>query len=58
MRTDELNKAWEAATARPIAAEMTFIEDVLALGAGTRLARVGAPVDEARLGATAKSRSR
>ncbi len=51
MRTDELNKAWEAATARPIAAEMTFIEDVLALGAGTRLARVGAPVDEARLGA-------
>ncbi len=51
MRLDELGKAWEAAAAWPIAAEMTFAGDVLALGAGTRLAKAGAPVDEARLGA-------
>ena len=59
MRPDELGKAWEAATARPIAAEMTFIGDVLALGAGTRLAksrragRRGPPRRAARGGARA-----
>ncbi len=50
-RVDELNKAWEAARSRPIAAEMTFAGDFLILGAQTRLAKVGAPVDEGRLGA-------
>ena len=51
IRPDELNKASEAAAARLIAAEMAFAGDGLVLGGGTRLAKVGAPVDEARLGA-------
>ncbi len=51
MRLDELKKAWDEVTAQPISAEMTFAGDCLVLGAETRLAKVGAPVDEARLGA-------
>ena len=50
-RLDELNKAWEAAVAQPLATEMAFIGDALVLGAGTRLAKTSAPVDEARVGA-------
>jgi len=51
MRLDELNNAWEAAAAHPIAAEMTFAGDFLVLGAQTCLAKVGAGFDEARVGA-------
>jgi hypothetical protein len=51
MRVDELNKAWEAASRRPIAAEMTFAGDFLVLGAQTRLAKIAAAPDEARLAA-------
>ena len=47
---DELNKRWEAAAER-IAAEVTFDDVFLVLGAQRRLAKVGASVDEARLGA-------
>jgi len=46
---DEFEKRWEAAARRPIAAEMTFDGDVLVLGAQTRLAKVGAALDEPRL---------
>ncbi len=51
MRLDEMDKRWEDASAGPIARETAFAGDFLVLGAQTRLAKVGAPVDEARLGA-------
>ncbi|RBP15871.1 hypothetical protein DFR50_107141 [Roseiarcus fermentans] len=42
MRLDDVNKAWRAAAARPIARELTFDGDSLVFGARTRLAKVGA----------------
>jgi hypothetical protein len=51
MRLDELSKSWEAAAAHPITPEMSFDGDFLVLGAQTRLAKVGAALDEARLAA-------
>ncbi len=51
MTLDELNASWDAARVDPLAAEMTFAGDFLVLGAGTRLAKLGAPVDEAGLAA-------
>ena len=48
---EELNKRWQAAAARRIAADMAFDGEFLTLGAGTRLAKIDAPVDQARLGA-------
>lgn len=51
MRIDELNKAWEHEPNCPITRELTFDGDFLVLGAQTRLAKVGATVDEPRLDA-------
>jgi hypothetical protein len=51
MRLEEIDKAWEHEPKRPITRELTFDGDFLVLGAQTRLAKVGAPVDEPRLGA-------
>jgi hypothetical protein len=51
MRLDELSKSWEAAAAHPITPEMSFDGDFPVLGAQTRLAKVGAALDEARLAA-------
>lgn len=45
----ELDKRWEATVAGPIASEMSFDGDSLVLGAKTRLAKVGAPLDDQRL---------
>ena len=47
----ELNRRWEAVASRTIAADMAFDRDFLVLGAGTQLAKVSAPIDEARLSA-------
>jgi hypothetical protein len=49
MTIDELNERWENAAKRPIAREMAFDGDFLVLGAQTRLAKLGAPVDAAGL---------
>jgi hypothetical protein len=46
MTLDELNASWEAALAGPIGVEMTFVEDLIVLGAETRLTNAGAPVDK------------
>ena len=40
---DDLNKFWEAASARPIAPEMSFDGDCLVLGAQTRLTKIERP---------------
>jgi hypothetical protein len=45
----ELNKRWEVSSRQPVASEMLFDRDFLVLGAATRLAKVGAPLDEQRL---------
>ena len=47
----ELNKRWKAIASHPIASNMAFDGDFLVLGAGTRLAKIGAPIDEHRLAA-------
>jgi hypothetical protein len=52
MRLDGLNKLWDAESSkRSILGHMTFENGVLTLGAGTRLAKVGAALDEARFAA-------
>ncbi len=52
MRIEDLHKRWdEHATKHPIVAEMNFVDGFLVLGAGTRLAKVGAPLDELGLAA-------
>jgi hypothetical protein len=43
MTFDELNASWEAALVGPISVEMTFAEDLLVLGAGTRLTNLARP---------------
>ena len=48
---DELTKRWNDGPARPIAPDISFDGDFLVLGAGTRLAKVGAPLDAPRLAA-------
>jgi hypothetical protein len=50
MQTEELVRRCEDHLAvHPIAAEMVFASGYLMLGAGTRLAKLGAPIDEQRL---------
>jgi hypothetical protein len=51
MTSDDLNKQWEDAAKLPLVRETTFDGDFLVLGAETRLAKVGAQVDEAGLAA-------
>ena len=52
MRIEDLRKRWdEHATKHPIVPEMTFADGFLVLGAGTRLAKVGAPLNDLRLAA-------
>ena len=52
MRSDDLiRRCDDHLAAHPIAAEMTFANGYLTLGAGTRLAKLGATLDEARLAA-------
>ena len=48
---DLVRRCDEHMTAHPAAAEMAFAEGFLTLGAGTRLAKLGAPLDEPRLSA-------
>jgi hypothetical protein len=48
-RAEELNRRWETVAAQAIASEMSFNGDSLILGAQTRLAKVGAQLDEPRL---------
>lgn len=46
MRIEDLHKRWdEHAAKHPIVPETTFADGFLVLGAGTRLAKVGAPFD-------------
>jgi hypothetical protein len=50
MRIEDVAKRWdEHAAKHPIVPEMTFADGFLVLGAGTRLAEVGAPLDELSL---------
>ena len=50
MRIGELRKRWDAEAAkRLIRVEMTFVDGFLVLGVGTRLAKMGAALDEKRL---------
>src|ERR1700722_7678989 len=51
MTVDELSKRWGVAAAHRTTSEMSFDGDFLVLGAQTRLAKVGAALDEARLAA-------
>jgi hypothetical protein len=52
MRSDDLRQRCDDhLAAHPIAAEMAFANGYLTLGAGTRLAEIGAPLDEPRLAA-------
>ncbi|MGA2492032.1 MAG: hypothetical protein ABSF67_03675 [Roseiarcus sp.] len=52
MRSEELvRRCDDHLAAHPIAAEMTFADGLLMLGAGTRLAKFDAPLDEPRLAA-------
>jgi hypothetical protein len=54
-RTDLVRRCEDHLATHAIAAEMTFAGGFLTLGAGTRLAKLGAPVDEARLAALLSS---
>lgn len=50
MRIEDLHKRWdERTTKHAIVPEMMFAGGFLMLGAGTRLAKVGAAVDKVRL---------
>jgi hypothetical protein len=52
MQTEErVRRCDDHLAAHPIAAEMAFANGYLTLGAGTRLAKIGAPLDEPRLAA-------
>ena len=52
MRSEALlQRCYDHLAAHPVAAEMTFADGFLTLGAGTRLAKLGAPLDEPRLAA-------
>jgi hypothetical protein len=52
MQLNELQKRRDAEMAKhPLRAEMTFVDGFLVLGAGTRLAKIGEPLDETRLAA-------
>ena len=46
MRSETLDKRWaDHLAASPVAAETAFVDGFLTLGAGTRLAKLGAPLD-------------
>lgn len=52
MRIDDLHRRWdEHAAKHPIVPGMTFADGFLILGAATRLAKVGAPIDGLSLAA-------
>jgi hypothetical protein len=52
MRNEDLvRRCDEYMAAQPIVAEMAFVNGYMTLGAGTRLAKIGAPLDEPRLAA-------
>jgi hypothetical protein len=51
MTHDEIKAAWDKAAAGPLAVDLRFDGGALVLGAGTVLAKAGAPVDEMGLAA-------